>query len=76
MQKRLKNERKNSAEKSSNARRSAVSGWKQRKSGNAFAMRSQCYPEPEPIEKAKAFSKRAAAQKKSWETEIDEVLNA
>ena len=74
VQKRLQKERENSAEKSSKARGSAVSGWKKRKSGNANAMRTQCYPEPEPIEKANAFSKRASAQKKSPRDELMEAF--
>lgn len=73
-QKRLKNERKNSAKKSALGRRSAVSGWNKRKSEQANALRSQCYPEPEPIEKANAFSKRAVARKKSPREELMEAF--
>lgn len=74
VQKRLQNEREKSVKKSSKARGSAVTGWKQRKSRNANAMRTQCYPEPEPIEKANTFSKRAAARKKSPIEELKEAF--
>ena len=74
VQKRLKNERENSVEKSTSARSSALKRWNIRKSGDANAMRTQCYPEPEPIvKKAKAFSPSASAQKKS---PIDELMEA
>lgn len=74
VQKRLKKERRKATEKRHKAKDSAASRWKQTKSDDANALRSQCSPEPKPSSKAKAFSERASAPKKSWEIEIDEVM--
>lgn len=73
VQKRLQVERKKAVSKRGKAKDSAASRWKQTKKTHANAMRTQCYPEPEP-EKAKAFLGRADARKKSWEIQIDEVM--
>jgi len=69
-QKRLKKEREKAAEKKRAARDSAASRWKQTKAGDANALRTQCSPEPELPSKAKAFSGRASAPKKSIRNEV------
>lgn len=74
LQKRLKVEREKAVTKRGKAKDSASSRWKQTKSGDANAMRTQCYPEPEPIERTNVLSLRASAPKKSWAKEIDEVM--
>lgn len=70
VQKRLKIEREKASEKRGKARGSAASRWKQTKSGDANAMRTQCYPEPEPYpdKKPDGFLERAGARKnpKGW----------
>lgn len=72
-QKRLQDERGKASVKKAKARDSARSRWKDNKKGDANALRSQCSPEPEPYEKAKAFSKGARAPKKSLVDQIAEV---
>lgn len=66
-QKRLQNERGSVSEKSSKARGSAATRWNKTKSGDANAMRTQCYPEPEPERKPKGFQGARAREKpKGW----------
>lgn len=79
MQKRLKIEREKATVKKAKARDSAASRWKEKEKGDANALRTQCYPEPnpEPIEKpTKGFSQSAGAQKKSnREKMLEAILN-
>jgi len=65
-QKRLKDEREKATVKKSKARDSAASRWKQKKTGDANAMRSECYPEPEPypVRKPSGFPPGAPAREK------------
>lgn len=76
VQKRLKNEREKATAKKVKARDSAASRWKDKEKGDANAMRSQCYPEPnpEPIKKTNVFSLGAGAQKKSDINELKEAF--
>lgn len=69
-QKRLRKERQKVAGKKRAARDSAASRWKQTKTGDAGTMRSQCSPTPTLSSKAKAFSVRESAQKKTAEQKI------
>lgn len=71
-QKRLNDEREKANEKRGKARDSAASRWKQKKKGDANAMRTQCYPEPYPKKKPNGFLERAGAPKKS--SRIDKIL--
>lgn len=75
VQKRLKKERQKAAQKKRSAKDSAVSRWKQTNPDHANAMRTQCSPEPKPSSKAKAFSERADAQRKSTEMKILEAFS-
>lgn len=75
-QKRLKKERGKAVQKRASAKDSAASRWNERKTGNANAMQTQCYPEPKPKQpsKDKSFSERVPAPKKDWEMEIRKVM--
>ena len=76
VQTRLKTEREYATVKKAKARDSAASCWKEKEKGDANALRSQCYPEPEPkpIEKSTVFSQSAEAQEKSDIIELKEAL--
>lgn len=75
VQKRLKKERRLAVERKAKATDAAASRWKDTKKGNAQGMLERCHPSITTIEKPSGFLKRAAAPKKSWEAEIDEVFN-
>jgi len=76
VQKRLQIEREKATVKKAKARDSAASRWNNKEKGDANAMRTQCYPEPnpEPIERSEDLSQRSRA-KKSPRQKIMEVFH-
>lgn len=77
VQKRLKIEREKATVKKAKARDSAASRWNTKEKGDANALRTQCYPEPNPkhIERSKDLSQGATAPKKSSRQTILEAFN-
>jgi uncharacterized protein YdaU (DUF1376 family) len=79
VQKRLKIEREKATVKKAKARDSAASRWNNKEKGDANALRTQCYPEPnpEPIEKpTKGFSQRSRAKKSDLDIIREKFIDA
>lgn len=79
VQKRLKIEREKASVKKAKARDSAATRWKGKEKDDANALRTQCYPEPnpEPIEKpTKGFSQRSRAKKSDLDIIREKFIDA
>jgi len=76
VQKRLQKERAKTTEKTAKARDSAASRWKQTKKGDANAMRTQCYPEPEPEPIKPNGFKAPEARKKTGFVKVRTAVDA
>lgn len=74
VQKRLKKERRLAAYRRQKSGDAAATRWNNTKKGDAKTVPEACHPFIPFKEKPNGFSKRASAQKKSWEREIDEVV--
>lgn len=78
VQKRLKIEREKATIKKAKARDSAASRWNNKGKGDANALRTQCYPEPnpEPIERSEDLSQRSRAKKSDLDIIREKFIDA